>query len=195
MTPRAKTTRKPPIVLTDARTIKALSHPARIAVLDDLFAGRELTATEAAEIAGVTPSAMSYHLRALEKAGIVERVETSSDGRERPWRATGSGLRIDEDESPVKSAATAVLAQEFLNRVGRDLSAWTAQRRVEPDERWREIGGLSFANIWLTIDEAEELASALESVIDRARARTVEDRPEGSRRVRVASVLFPRAER
>ncbi|MEO8889525.1 MAG: hypothetical protein ABI429_09610 [Jatrophihabitantaceae bacterium] len=136
---------------------------------------------------------MSYHLRALEKAGIVERVETSSDGRERPWRATGSGLRIDEDDSPVKSAATAVLAQEFLNRVGRDLAAWTVQRRDEPDARWREIGGLAFANVWLTVEEAEELAKALEKVVDQVRARTAEDRPASSRRVRVASAMFPRA--
>ena len=53
-------------MLTDPRAIKALAHPARLAVIDELFAGRQLTATECAEIAGLSPSAMSYHLRALE---------------------------------------------------------------------------------------------------------------------------------
>ena len=59
------------VVLSDPRAIKALAHPARLAVIDELFAGRELTATECAQVAGLSLSAMSYHLRALEKWGIV----------------------------------------------------------------------------------------------------------------------------
>jgi len=76
-----------------------LAHPARLAVLDALFEGGQLTATECAELAGLSPSAMSYHLRALERWGIVERADASDDGRERPWRAAGGGLRI-ESPSP-----------------------------------------------------------------------------------------------
>jgi len=41
-------------------------------VIEEL-SGRELTATECAELVGLSPSAMSYHLRSLEKAGIRER--------------------------------------------------------------------------------------------------------------------------
>ena len=48
-----------PVVLTDPRDIRALAHPARLAVLTELEPGVELTATELAARAGVTPSAMS----------------------------------------------------------------------------------------------------------------------------------------
>ena len=67
--------RRPPptepdeVVLTDPAGVRALAHPARLVVIDALYDGEVLTATECAERAGVTPSAMSYHLRALEKAG------------------------------------------------------------------------------------------------------------------------------
>ena len=81
--------------LSDPGAIRALAHPARLAVIEELYAGRELTATECAEIAGLSPSAMSYHLRSLEKAGIVERAELDGDGRERPWRAAGAYLQVD----------------------------------------------------------------------------------------------------
>ena len=63
------------VVLTDPRDIRALAHPARLAVLTELEPGVELTATELATRAGITPSAMSYHLRALERAGIVRRAD------------------------------------------------------------------------------------------------------------------------
>jgi DNA-binding transcriptional ArsR family regulator len=191
---RAKRAKKAPIVLRDAQAIKALTHPARLAVLDDLFAGRELTATEAARIAGVTPSAMSYHLRELEKAGIVERVENAGDGRERPWRASGARLQVEAENSPVGSAATALLAQEFVNRIGRDLAVWSARRLDEPDKRWRDVGGAAVSTLWLTVDEAEEIMNTLQDLADRARGRTADRRPEGSRRVRVASILVPRGE-
>ena len=72
--------KKKRVVITDPRAIRALAHPARQRVIDELYNGQVLTATECAEIAGLTPSAMSYHLRALEKWGIIERAEESADG-------------------------------------------------------------------------------------------------------------------
>ncbi len=75
--------------LSDPKAIRALAHPARLTVIEELYSGRELTATECADLAGLSPSAMSYHLRSLAKAGIVERADATGDGRERPWRAAG----------------------------------------------------------------------------------------------------------
>ena len=64
-----------PVRLRDARAIRALAHPARLAVMDALTGRATITATEAAEVAGLSPSAMSYHLRALAKWGIVREAE------------------------------------------------------------------------------------------------------------------------
>src|SRR2546429_1193282 len=111
-------------MLTDPRAIKALAHPARLAVIDELFAGRQLTATECAEIAGLSPSAMSYHLRALEKWGIVERAEPSGDGRERPWRAAGESLVIDSSEPRASAGAESMMVTRPIHRTRRDLLDW-----------------------------------------------------------------------
>lgn len=74
--------------------MRAVVHPARWQVLQAMFEGAELTATQAAAITGLTPSAMSYHLKQLAKQGLIERADATSDGRQRPWRAKGSGLRM-----------------------------------------------------------------------------------------------------
>jgi len=55
------------LTLTDPRAIRAIAHEARQLVIDELYSGSVITATEAAQICGLSPSAMSYHLRALEK--------------------------------------------------------------------------------------------------------------------------------
>src|ERR1700709_2206920 len=78
--------------LTDPRAIRALAHPARLAVLDALTdVDKTITATQAAQLTGLSPSAMSYHLRALAKWGIVRVADGAADvdGRERRWRRGG----------------------------------------------------------------------------------------------------------
>ncbi|GAB3921349.1 hypothetical protein GCM10027613_28640 [Microlunatus endophyticus] len=77
--------------LSDLAQMRAVSHPARWRVLEEMWAGRVLTATEAAEVVGLTPSAMSYHLQQLARLGLVERDE-SADGREHPWKASTDGV-------------------------------------------------------------------------------------------------------
>src|SRR5690349_8424354 len=101
--------REETVVLRDPRAIKALAHPARLAVIEEFFAGRRLTATECAEIAGLSASAMSYHLRALERWGIIRRSESTGDGRQRPWEAAGNRLSVDSAEPRASAAGEAVL--------------------------------------------------------------------------------------
>src|ERR1700722_14273207 len=79
-----------PLKLTDPRMMRALEHQARIAIWSHLGLRGPATATECAEIAGLSPSACSYHLRTLARYGFVEEARASAaDGRERPWRARG----------------------------------------------------------------------------------------------------------
>ncbi len=190
-----KPAERPAVVLQDAKSIKALAHPARLAVIDELYAGRELTATECAEVAGLSPSAMSYHLRALEKAGIVERAEPSNDGRERPWRAAGSKLSVTpgDDDSLVAFAAGAVIGRTVADRLGEGFSAWLARTPNEPPQ-WRHVGGISSALVWLTHEDAAEVEKTVTDLIDKFRGRSKDDHPDGARRLRVGFLLFPNEE-
>jgi DNA-binding transcriptional ArsR family regulator len=79
------------LVVRDAATMRALAHPARITSLEHLMRGGPATATELAEVAGLTPSAMSYHLRLLERAGLITAAPGRGDGRERVWQSEQTG--------------------------------------------------------------------------------------------------------
>jgi len=177
-------------VLTDPRAIRALAHPARLTVLDVLGAGGELTATECAQAAGVSPSAMSYHLRALEKWGFVERAESSADGRERPWRKVPGNWRIDALPDQLAATATSAVVSAMFDRLRADVATWFARELEQPKE-WRDVAAIENANLWLTADEAAELQEMYRDFLDRHRGRTADDRPEGSRRVRASRVLIP----
>ena len=69
--------------ITDVRVLAALAHPVRWRILGHLLELGPSTATECAGSAGVSPSACSYHLRHLERFGLVERANDA------PGRARG----------------------------------------------------------------------------------------------------------
>ena len=81
--------------LRDPRDIRALAHPARMAIIDALASGDELTATECAAITGLSPSATAYHLKLLERYHFAERapLPAATDGRGRGGQPRGP--RVD----------------------------------------------------------------------------------------------------
>lgn len=179
-----------PVRLTDARAIRALAHPARLAVLDALNRGGTLTATEAAEVAGLSPSAMSYHLRALAKWGIVREADLaeSSDGRERRWQRVGAGLQFDPPARGAE-AATAFIATHYLDETRTQLSHWLAHQAGENDF-WREKSIMTYREAWLTEEQAAELGRMATDLVERTVPRQ-DDRPPGARRVRMTFLMFP----
>src|SRR5262245_34883612 len=99
--------------LSDPKAMRALAHPARLAMLSRLGSEGPATATEVAEAAGVTPSAASYHLRMLAKYGFVEDAPPRGDGRERLWKSVGHTLAVETlpDDQPEVRAAKDLLVR------------------------------------------------------------------------------------
>src|SRR5213594_4186810 len=73
--------------------LKALGHPLRLRVLEELGAKSEsLTNRELAQRLGVDPGHLHFHVRMLHKAGLIELAE--SDGREKPYRPVAKHLKV-----------------------------------------------------------------------------------------------------
>lgn len=126
------------VSITDPQAIRALAHDARLIVLDELFASQATrTATELASLCDLTPSAMSYHLRALEKYGYVIRAASEGDARERRWRAAGARLELNTqiDSSNAKTAYLNVQLNAFRTRLNAEVQRREAEAKagIEPD--------------------------------------------------------------
>lgn len=148
------------VTITDARAMRALAHEARQRVIEVLYADqRPRTATELAALTGLSPSAMSYHLRALEKWGVVERSTDEGDARNRPWKASGTSLRIDSSQAG--PAVHDVMADQVLTALGRRLRAHRAR---SPEERTGAVG-LSMGELWLTPEQADRLSVSFENAL------------------------------
>jgi len=189
---RAKVRDDHALYLQDPRDIRALAHPARMAIIDALASGDELTATECAELTGLSPSATAYHLKLLERYHLAEPAAARADGRERPWRATGDRAHVQLDPTtPAGAAATAAVALAYFDRSRALAQAFLATVHEEPSE-WRDAATLTNSDLWLTAEETREVSAALAAVLEPYRGRVLADRPDGGRRVRVMNMLVPR---
>jgi DNA-binding IclR family transcriptional regulator len=177
--------------LHDPRDIRALAHPARMAIIDALASGDELTATECAELTGLSPSATAYHLKFLERYDFAEPAPARNDGRERPWRATDRRTLVDLDSStPAGAAAASAVALAYLDRSRALGAAFIATEHEEPEE-WRDVALLANTDLWLTVEETRNVTAALAAALEPYRGRVVAERPDGSRRVRVMNMVVP----
>lgn len=180
-----------PLTLTDPGMMRALAHPARMAIMIHLAAEGPATATECASVAELSPSACSYHLRTLARYGMVEE-ETSADGRERPWRAKIVSYTI-HDSPGMPTAVRA--AGQMLVAAGRaateEIRERFEDRKPEYPARWQEAAGGMNSVVHVTPDELDELRRrALDLYAEYIRLDQAE-RPPSAKRVLVVADFTP----
>jgi len=156
--------------LRDPRAMRALAHPARLAILERLSTEGPATATECAAVTGQSPSACSYHLRALAKWGLVEETE-GDDRRERRWRVLGPFV-IGEHDGPRRAdvaAAEHALTAEVLSRSTTRVLDWMDASDAEPRE-WRTAALVSSRNLLMTAAELEAVIEQVDAMLAPYRA-------------------------
>jgi DNA-binding transcriptional ArsR family regulator len=152
--------------LRDPKAMRALAHPIRLQLLEALGIEGPLTATQAAELIGETPTTCSFHLRQLQKYGFVE--DTRQRGtRERPWRLSQIGSRIpDWTGEPDVDLAASALTKVFLERCLDRVRGWWAERNSY-SPAWRDATGVNESTFFVTPEELKQLLTELEPLLFR----------------------------
>ncbi len=178
--------------LTDARDMRALAHPVRLALVEALGRFGPLTATEAAEHVGESPSSCSFHLRQLAKYGFVEEAGPVP-GRRRPWRLTAVGISLAGDQPDPETAIAATALERLIGDryLGRAQEALDRRTTLEP--AWRRATGINQFVLHVTPEELEELDRELVALLSRYHDRFLDPelRPEGSRPIEAVTVTYP----
>lgn len=179
--------------IDDPRLMRALAHPARVAILERLAGGATATATECAEVCGLSPSATSYHLRALAKLGMIEEAPSRGDQRERLWRGrvrgweTSVGPRGDAEAQ----RAERLLATMTTSRADEKTQNWL-DRMGEEDPDWYEASMVSQSLLDITHDELAKLNQQVLALLrPYTRGHRKGEPSEGARQVRVIYRAFP----
>jgi DNA-binding transcriptional ArsR family regulator len=181
-------------IVSDARRLRALTHPVRIALLGQLVLHGPLTAAEASELIGEPPSTCSFHFRQLAKYGVVEEAG-GGKGRAKPWRMTTTGLSVTAREDPASQLAERALIGMVRERQFERYRTWLQTRASYP-RRWRAAADDSEYVFYLTVAELEQLNADLSAMlVPRFRERLADpaQRPAGSVPVELLLFSYPMA--
>lgn len=157
--------------LSDPAVLRALSHPARLRMLDVLNSHGGATATQCAEVVDLSASACSWHLRQLAAAGLVRDAGSGSDGRQRLWRATTPSWEFQVEsiaaEPEEAQGLDLALTQALLGASDAAVEAYSmrAVQSLEP-EAWRAAAMISNSAIRVTAEELQDLVARVMALLD-----------------------------
>jgi DNA-binding transcriptional ArsR family regulator len=153
-----------PFIVGEVRQIRALASPVRVAIIDALEAGGPLTIADLGSCLGYPPDGLYYHLRALERFGLVTRVDQD---------AVNGAARFDVPGRPVtllykladarRRTATAKLVSTILRRAERSFRRAYAPGHARADGPHRNLRA-GRRTAWLKPAELAALNRALESI-------------------------------
>lgn len=167
-----------------AREVRALAHPLRIRLLEELRGG-PATASMLARELDESSGATSYHLRELEKAGLVEDDRARGNGRERWWKRTSGMVLVSSDPAGDAEYAAALgqLRSVIVRRDEEALARYFATVTDAPPE-WQDASFLGGWQVYATLDELRSLSATMLAEFEKLR-RPIAERPADSRPVHI----------
>jgi DNA-binding transcriptional ArsR family regulator len=172
--------------ISDPAVMRALAHPARLAILEHLGMNEAgATATECAEVVALSPSATSYHLRALAKVGLITEAPSRGDGRERVWQRKHHGYSVTGkfEANADDIAAETAMAESVLAHQNEKIRRYLAAGREESEHDWYDAVLITDYTLVMTPAELTELFEKFEELANPFHRRRRKDPPDGSRNV------------
>jgi predicted ArsR family transcriptional regulator len=158
--------------MSDPRVLRAIAHPTRGRILDELGATGPMRAADVGDALGIPANQASFHLRQLAKYGvIVPAPEAARDKRDRVYKLPDQrGFRLDVqdiEKQPGGKAAVRVFQQ--------NKAAW-AHRLVDEVFSFKKdkdtFSAIVDQPMRLTKDEAAEFMGEVDDVLARWAGRT-----------------------
>ncbi|WP_350347029.1 helix-turn-helix domain-containing protein [Agromyces sp. G08B096] len=178
-----------------ATSLKSLAHPLRVRIYDELSAYGPLTASGLGERIGESSGSMSYHLRHLERAGLVREVAGRGKGRERWWERTPGSIAVPDARTlPAGSAerlAARLVEDEWLRARELKYREFVAEGPQVFGSEWLDIATSDTINLRLTPSELAALVADLDAVFRAYSDRYRRTPSPGSRPVQIHLNAFP----
>ncbi len=161
-----------PRPMSDPRVLRAIAHPTRGRILDELGASGPMRAADVGEALGIPANQASFHLRQLAKYGaILPAPEAARDKRDRVWKLPDErGFRLDVQDISKQPGGKAAVSVFQRNK-----AAW-AHRLVDEvfsfKQRQDSFTAIVDQTMKLTKDEAAEFMGEIDEVLETWRDKT-----------------------
>jgi DNA-binding transcriptional ArsR family regulator len=164
--------------LDDPRYVKALSHPLRVRILA-ILEERTASPVQLAEQLGASLGVVSYHVRTLERLGLIKLVRTNPvrGAVEHHYRANPRPTISDEGWAAAAPVAKQALLSSFLQQVAAYTNAAAASGGFDrADAHFTRTVAKLDAKGWSQLAKAcEQLLGKIDSIEADAKKRIAKD--------------------
>lgn len=177
---------------TDPQELRALAHPIRLKLLEQLLLHGPATATELADRIAESAPNCSWHLRQLAKYGYVDDVP-GEHGRARPYQAVLRGNSWGNSAaSPELAYAGDAVSEVLVDREVDELHRFVRRRSAEAAQ-WQDSTYLNQTITWLTAEELRAAGEEIKAIMLRHMGRVGDpaQRPGGARPIRMMAWGVP----
>lgn len=167
--------------------LKAMANPLRRRVFATLVAMETARAADLAERLDAPANSLSFHLRVLAEAGLIEAApELARDRRDRVWRAVPGSLTIGSPEHPTPAedslAMDAYLTQQEHDQLNRLKAVIAWGRKFASAQDTVQKGALNISNLMLNDEEAQELEAKVLDVLRDLKRKSIAGANDGTAR-------------
>jgi DNA-binding transcriptional ArsR family regulator len=146
--------------------LRAMADQLRLSILQRLLR-RAMTVTQLGDALGIAPAKAHYHVRELERVGLLRLVQTREKGGilEKYYRAVAEDIQVPRSllgNAPTDEALAALgkifslASSEFLAAAARDLRAGALGGEVQ---------GLTHTSLWMSADEVRALTERMAELL------------------------------
>ena len=164
--------------------LRALGSPVRQDILE-LLGRQPATSAMLARSLGSNTGVMSYHLRELGKAGLIE--PDAHQGRSLFWRLSRTDARFNDPQTSPQSALAQATIDMILTRFNASVRAYLARTDLTPS--WRDAALFSQSAVALTSSELTEFNVAYLALVRRFTAARAT--PDDALPVHLALFAYP----
>ena len=171
--------------------VRALADELRVRIFS-LLAQEPMTVTQVGKALDTAPAKIHYHVRELERVGLVRQVFTreKSGILEKYYRAVARDISVSR--SLIKSAPRDELvaaANEFAQSAVSGYLRALGRLVLLPDEEFQTYPfSISNATLWITRDELHQLGADLQALLEKYETRRG---VEGEQEATYFTVLYP----
>ncbi|GAA1215789.1 helix-turn-helix domain-containing protein [Kitasatospora nipponensis] len=161
--PQAKASRT-----VDPRSLRALAHPLRMRILDELKDQGPATSARLADRLGENTGTVSWHLRHLAEHGYIEEETGRGTKRERWWRVTEGTLVFNTSELTIDPQTREALSSYKQHYLERSFQRAARALSVPATGAWVGTGNMSdWGDVRMTPEQLRALGAELLEVIGR----------------------------
>ncbi|WP_374010734.1 ArsR/SmtB family transcription factor [Leifsonia sp. LS-T14] len=180
--------------------LRALAHPLRVELMNELSDFGPATASMLADRLGESSGATSYHLRQLAKHDIIVEDTERGSGRERWWRMAPGGVTIgspDTLDTPAGREANELISLGWQQNNERRLSTFLRRGLDTFGYEWMESSTLSTSHMEVTREQLAEFGREYYALQERLKKKwkaAEADSTAETKRVQVQFNAFPLVE-